>query len=63
MSNKMLTNGLLLIGAGLLASSLSSFLTHFAWGSMEFVRGFLDGLSVVAFAGALYLLVRARKAT
>jgi hypothetical protein len=63
MSDNKLTKGLLAFGAGLLASSISSLLSHFAADSMELVRGFFDGLSVVAFAVATYLLARARRAT
>jgi hypothetical protein len=60
--NKGLVNGLAVLGAGLLASSVSSFLEHvtFLGAATEFTRGFFDGLSVVAFAVALFVLARSR---
>jgi hypothetical protein len=62
MSNRAFINGLVVLGAGLLASSVSSFLEHFAifGASTDFARGLFDGLSVVAFAVAIYVLVRSR---
>jgi len=58
-------NGLVFLVAGFLFSSLSSFFGHFAilGTTTGFVRGFLDGLSVVAFCVAIFVLVRARRRT
>jgi hypothetical protein len=65
MSNRTFINGLVFLGAGLLASSVSSFLTHFAiFGSTtDFARGLFDGLSVVAFCVAIFVLIRSRGTT
>jgi hypothetical protein len=62
MGNRALINGLAILGAGLLCSSASSFLERFAilGASTEFARGLFDGLSVVAFAVAIYVLSRGR---
>jgi hypothetical protein len=51
MSNRTYLNGLVFLGAGLLASSVSSFLVHFAifGNATDFIKGVFDGLSVVAF--------------
>ncbi len=56
---------MILFGTGLLASSFSSLLRDFAilGSSTRFVMGFLDGLSVVAFVGAIFFLIRGREAT
>jgi hypothetical protein len=64
MSNRAFVNGLVVLGAGLLASSVSSLLEHFAifGAATDFARGLFDGLSVVAFAVAIYVLVRGRHA-
>jgi hypothetical protein len=64
MDNRSFVNGLAVLGAGLLASSLSAFLAHFAvlGSGTEFARGLFDGMSVVAFAVAIVLLVRSRRA-
>jgi hypothetical protein len=63
MSDKTLSNGMICFGAGLCASSLSSFLGHFSvlGDSTDFGAGFFDGLAVVAFAVAIFILVRNRK--
>jgi hypothetical protein len=63
MSNKTLSNGIICFGAGLGASSLSSFLDHWAvlGDATDFGAGFFDGLAVVAFAVAIFILVRDRK--
>jgi hypothetical protein len=63
MSSRAFSNGLVVLGVGLLASSLSSFLDHFAilGSATEFARGLFDGLAVVAFAVAIYILVRGRR--
>jgi hypothetical protein len=62
-SNRHLQSGLLALASGLLASSLSSFLERFPLlgGSTQAARGFLEGLSVVAFAFAIFSLVRSRR--
>ena len=56
-------NGLAILGAGLLASSVSSFLEHFAvlGTATDFTRGFFDGLAVVAFGVAIFALIRSRR--
>jgi len=63
MNNRVFLNGLIILGAGLLASSVSSFLGAFAlFGTAtDFVRGLFDGLSVVAFGVAIIVLVRGRQ--
>ena len=65
MVNRTLVNGLILLGAGLLASSVSSFLEHFTilGAATDLTRGFLDGLSASVFCVAVYALVRSRHAT
>jgi hypothetical protein len=65
MDNRASINGWVVMGAGLFASSLSSFLEHFAilGAATDFARGLCDGLSVVAFAVAIFLLVRSRGTT
>jgi hypothetical protein len=65
MSNRTFINGLVFLGAGLLASSVSSFLAHFAvfGNATDFIRGVFDGLSVVAFCVAIFVLVRSSKMT
>jgi hypothetical protein len=64
MSDRALSNGLLLLGVGLLACSLSTFLERLRvlGGATEFARGLFDGLSVVAFAVAICVLVRGGQA-
>ena len=63
MDNKKLINGLAILGAGLLASSVSSFLEDFAifGNANNFLRGFFDGLSVVAFCIAIFVLIRSKR--
>lgn len=63
MDNRAFTNGLVVMGAGLFASSLSSFLEHFAilGTATDFTRGAFDGLSVVALGVAIFLLVRSTR--
>ena len=65
MDNKILTNGLIVLGAGFLASNVSLFLEHFALlgTATGFVRGLFDGLAVVAFCVAIFVLVRSRRTT
>jgi uncharacterized membrane protein len=60
MKNRTLINGFVFLGAGLLVRSLSSFLAHFMiFGTaQDFVMGFFDGLAVVAFLTAIFLMVR-----
>lgn len=62
MGNKRFTNGLIILGVGLLASSVSSFLEHLAIFGMatDFIRGLFDGLAVVAFCVAIFILVQSR---
>jgi hypothetical protein len=58
--NRRIVHGLVVLGAGLFASSISSFLEHFAilGSATNLTRGFFDGLSVVAFGVAIYILAR-----
>lgn len=65
MKDRNSTNGLAILGAGLLASSISSFLEHFAvlGTATDFTRGLFDGLAVVAFCAALFVLVRSQRTT
>jgi hypothetical protein len=62
MSNRTYLNGLVFLGAGLLASSVSSFLVHFAifGNATDFIKGVFDGLSVVAFCVAIFVLIRSK---
>ena len=62
MNNKNFINGFVVLSAGLLARSVSSFLEIFTiFGTAtDFVRGVFDGLAVVAFGVAIVLLVRSR---
>jgi hypothetical protein len=64
MGNRMLTNGLGILAAGLLASAISSFLERVAilGDATQFVMGIFDGISVVVLAVALVVLVRSRNA-
>ncbi len=57
--------GILWLMAGLLATSLSSFVEHLALfgSSMRFVMGFLDGLGVVAFAVGIFVAARSARMT
>jgi hypothetical protein len=54
-NNRWFVNGLALVGAGLLASSASSFLAIFALlgTATKFTRGFFDGVAVVASCAAI----------
>jgi hypothetical protein len=63
MPNRTLIRGLVVLAVGLLIGSLSSLLEHFGLlgTATDFVRGALDGLSVVAFAVAIWLLVRSSR--
>ena len=64
MEDRALIDGLVVLGAGLAASSVSSFLETFTvFGSATaFASGVFDGLSVVAFCAAIAILVRSRAA-
>jgi hypothetical protein len=59
------TYGLIVLVAGLFASSASKFLDHYGtFGTAtDFTRGLFEGLSVVAFGVALFDLVRIRRIT
>jgi hypothetical protein len=65
MKNQAFVNGFVVLCAGLLASSVSSFLETFniLGTATDLVRGFFDGLSVVAFGVAIVILARSRGAT
>ena len=62
MNSEALANSFVVLGAGLLASSVSSFLEMFAiFGTATgCVRGVFDGLSVVAFGVATVIPIRSR---
>ena len=62
MTKKALADGYVWFALGLLCSSIVSLLDHFAGaGRMaDFARGALDGLSVVAFGAALFIMVSKR---
>ena len=62
MKNKGFVDGFIILGTGLLASSVSSFCETFALlgSTTGFVRGLFDGLAVVAFCAAIVVLVRSR---
>ena len=63
MNNKNFVNGIVVLGVGLFASSLSSFLEHFVvlGDAADFARGFFDGISAGAFCVAVFVLVRSRR--
>lgn len=63
MNDRNLIKGLVVLAAGLLASSISSFLEHFAilGTATEFARGLCDGLSMVAFCAAIFILARSKQ--
>jgi hypothetical protein len=63
MVNKAFINGLVVLGVGLLASSVSSFLEHFAFlgTATVFARGFFDGLTMGAFCVAIFVLVHSSR--
>ena len=63
MNNKVFVMGLVILAAGLMASSASSFLGRFAilGTATDFTRGLFDGLSVVAFCVAILVLIRSRR--
>jgi hypothetical protein len=63
MDEKQFTDGMLLFAVALLLSGASSFVGHFAifGSSTSLAQGFFDGLSVVACAAAIVLLVRSRR--
>jgi hypothetical protein len=65
MDNRAFINGLIVLVAGFFSSSIASFLEHFAilGPATNFVMGFFDGLSVVAFGAAIFVLLRGRRTT
>lgn len=65
MDNKTFINGFVVLGIGLLASSVSSFLERFTilGTATDFASGFFDGLAVVAFCVAIFVLIRSKRAT
>jgi hypothetical protein len=65
MGSRTSANGLIILAGGFLASSVSSFLEHFAvlGTATHFAVGLFDGLSVVAFCVAIFVLVRSARAT
>jgi hypothetical protein len=60
MENRTTVNGLVILAAGLLAESASNLLEHLTilGSATDFTRGLLDGLAVVAFAVAIFILSR-----
>ncbi len=62
MPEKAVVDGYVWFALGLLCSSIVSLLDHFAGaGRMaNFARGVFDGLSIVAFAAAIFVLVSRR---
>lgn len=65
MTYRTLINGLIVLATGLAASSVSSFLDHFALlgTATDFTGGLFDGFSVVAFGVAIFILVGSRRTT
>jgi hypothetical protein len=63
MDNKNFITGLVVLAAGLFASSISSILEHFVilGPANDFTRGLFDGLSAVAFSVAIFVLVRGNR--
>jgi hypothetical protein len=61
MLNRSARNGYLCFGLGFFFSSIASFLDRFAGAApvANFIGGALDGLSVVAFAVAIFVSIRA----
>jgi len=61
--NRGALSGWVVLVVGLLLRSLSSFLEHQAilGTATDTAGGFLDGLAVVAFAVAIFVLLRARR--
>jgi hypothetical protein len=62
MNNRTLIHGPVILCAGLLASSASSFVGHFAIfaTATDFASGLLDGLAAVAYGIAIFVLIRSR---
>jgi hypothetical protein len=60
MENRTTVNGLVILAAGLLAESASTLLGHITilGSATDFTRGLLDGLAVVAFGAAIFVLSR-----
>ena len=65
MGDRNFVNSMVALGAGLFASSISSFLEHFPvlGTATDFTRGLFDGLSAVAFGIAIFLLIRNKRTT
>ena len=65
MGDRNFVNSMVALGAGLFASSISSFLEHFPvlGTATDFTRGLFDGLSTVAFGIAIFLLIRNKRTT
>jgi len=65
MSKRAFANGYVWFALGLLCSSIVSLLDHFAGvGRMaNFARGLFDGLSIVAFGAAIFVLIAERART
>ncbi|GEM_PF-5935457 len=65
MENRTLFRGLIALGAGLLAVSLSALCERIAFlgAATHFASGLLDGLSSVIFVVAIVLLLRDRRAS
>ena len=63
MDNKNFITGLVVLTAGLFASSISSILEHFAvlGSATDLTRGFFDGLSAVAFGIAIFVLLHSKR--
>ena len=63
MESKATVDGMIVLAAGLLASGVSSFLERFAilGVATDIARGVFDGLAVVTFAVAIFVLVRIRR--
>ena len=62
MDNRNFINGLAILAVGLFASSISSFLEHFALlgNATDLARGFFDGLAAIVFVVAIFVLVRSK---
>lgn len=65
MNDRNIINGLAVLGAGLLASSLASLVEHLAvlGTATDFAIGLFDGLAAVAYCAAIFILVRSRRTT
>jgi hypothetical protein len=63
MDKNTFNKGFVILGAGLVASSMSSLFEHLAFlgAATDFVGGVFDGLAVVAFCGAIYVLASSQR--